>query len=80
MNIRGIGTAVPPNQVDQAEAALLSERVSARDNNKTALVQRILRRTQVQSRASVLASSKSNEPLSFYGKESPSTAARMAQF
>jgi predicted naringenin-chalcone synthase len=80
MNIRGIGTAVPPNQVDQAEAALLSERVSASGNNKIALVQRILRRTQVQSRASVLASGNSNEPLSFYGNDSPSTAARMAEF
>ena len=80
MIIRGIGTAVPPNQVDQAEAALLSERVSASSNNKTGLVQRILRRTQVQSRASVLASANSNQPLPFYGNESPSTAARMVEF
>lgn len=80
MKIRGIGTAVPSNQVDQAEAALLSKRVSASGNNKITLIQRILRRTQVQSRASVLASANSNELLPFYGIESPCTAARMAEF
>ena len=80
MNIRGIGTAVPPNQVNQADSALLSERVSAKGSTKNGLVQRILRRTQVQSRASVLATGNSSEQLPFYGEENPSTAARMAEY
>ena len=85
LSIRGLGTAVPPHQVNQAEAMALAERVSADSGNRAALVRRIQGRTQVRQRGSVLATDTaaqhpSGERLPFYGSQSPSTAARMAAF
>ncbi len=85
LSIRGLGTAVPPHQVSQAEAIALAERVNADSSSRAALLRRIQGRTQVRQRGSVLATGKADqqpirERLSFYGLESPSTAERMAAF
>ena len=85
LSIRGIGTAIPPHQVNQAEAIALAERVSANNGSRAALVRRIQGRTQVRQRGSVLATGNANqqpssERLPFYGNQSPTTAARMAAF
>ena len=85
LSIRGLGTAVPPHQLNQAEAMALAERVSADNGSRAALVRRIQGRTQVRQRGSVLATGHadeqpSSERLPFYGSRSPSTAARMAAF
>lgn len=85
LKICGIGTAVPPHQVSGRDAVTLGERVNAGNGSRAALLRRIQRRSQVQSRSSVLvASNRTDLPLEerlpFYGAESPSTAARMAQF
>jgi predicted naringenin-chalcone synthase len=85
LSIRGLGTAVPPHQVNQAEAMALAERVSADNASRAALVRRIQGRTQVRQRSSVLATGNAaqqpiSERLPFYGSQSPTTAARMAAF
>ncbi|WP_094560255.1 type III polyketide synthase [Synechococcus sp. 8F6] len=85
LSIRGIGTATPPHQLNQAEAMALAERVSADNGSRAALVRRIQGRTQVRQRGSVLATGNANqqpsdERLPFYGNQSPTTAARMAAF
>jgi len=85
LSIRGIGTATPPHQLNQAEAMALAERVSADNGSRAALVRRIQGRTQVRQRGSVLATGIADqqaihERLPFYGRQSPSTAARMAAF
>jgi predicted naringenin-chalcone synthase len=85
LSIRGLGTAVPPHQLNQAEAMALAERVSADSASRAALVRRIQGRTQVRQRGSVLATGIADqhlcsERLPFYGHQSPSTAARMAAF
>ena len=85
LSIRGIGTAVPPHQVSQTEAMALAERVSADNGSRAALVRRIQGRTQVRQRGSVLATGNADqkpihERLTFYGSQSPSTAARMTAF
>jgi predicted naringenin-chalcone synthase len=85
LSIRGLGIAVPPHQVNQAEAMALAERVSADSASRAALVRRIQGRTQVRQRGSVLATGNADlhpisERLPFYGNHSPSTATRMAAF
>jgi predicted naringenin-chalcone synthase len=85
LSIRGLGTAVPPNQLNQAEAMALAERVSADSASRAALVRRIQGRTQVRQRGSVLATGIADqqaihERLPFYGNQSPTTAARMTAF
>jgi predicted naringenin-chalcone synthase len=85
LTIRGLGTAVPCQQVGQADAIALAERVSAASGSRAALLRRIQRRTQVRQRGSVLAPHNAaqlpvSERLPFYGSQSPTTAARMAAF
>lgn len=85
LTIRGLGTAVPRQQVSQADAIALAERVSAASGSRAALLRRIQRRTQVRQRGSVLAPHNAaqlplGERLPFYGSQSPTTAARMAAF
>jgi predicted naringenin-chalcone synthase len=85
LTIRGLGTAVPCQQVSQADAIALAERVSAASGSRAALLRRIQRRTQVRQRGSVLAPHNAaqlpaSERLPFYGSQSPTTAARMAAF
>lgn len=85
LSIRGLGTAVPPHQLNQTEATALAERVSADSVSRAALVRRIQGRTQVRQRGSVLATGIADqqsiqERLPFYGSQSPTTAARMAAF
>ena len=84
LTIRGMGTAVPEQQVNQSDSMALAELVSADSPERAALVRRIQRRTQVQNRGSVLLGDDASEPirqrLPFYGAKSPTTAARMNEF
>jgi len=85
VTIRGIGTALPDHGVTQGDAIALARRFSADSRAREALVERIQRRTRVQSRHSVLL--ESGEPqrpiaarLPFYGERNPSTQERMVRF
>jgi predicted naringenin-chalcone synthase len=85
VTIRGIGTALPDHGVTQGDAIALARRFSADSRVREALVERIQRRTRVQSRHSVLL--ESGEPqrpiaarLPFYGERNPSTRERMVRF
>ena len=84
LSIRGLGTARPEQTVNQTESTTLSEWVSADSAERVSLVRRIQRRSQVQTRGSVLLTGDANQPihqrLPFYGVESPSTATRMEAF
>ena len=81
---RGLGTAVPEQNVNQTESTTLSEWVSADDPERASLVRRIQRRSQVQSRGSVLltgdAQQTIHQRLPFYGVDSPTTAERMEAY
>ena len=81
---RGLGTAVPDQSVNQTESTTLSERVSADRPERASLVRRIQRRSQVQTRGSVLltgdAEQAIHQRLPFYGVDSPSTAERMEAY
>ena len=81
---RGLGTAVPEQSVNQTESTTLSEWVSADDPERASLVRRIQRRSQVQSRGSVLltgdAQQTIHQRLPFYGVDSPTTAERMEAY
>ena len=81
---RGLGTAVPEQTVNQTESTTLSEWVSADRPDRASLVRRIQRRSQVQTRGSVLLTSDTKQAidqrLPFYGVESPSTAERMEAY
>jgi predicted naringenin-chalcone synthase len=85
VTIRGIGTAVPVHSANQDDAVALARLLIADSPERLALLERIQRRTRVQSRHSVLL--ESGEPqrpitarLPFYGERSPSTAERMQRF
>ena len=82
--LRGLGTAVPEQSVNQTESTTLSEWVSADDPERASLVRRIQRRSQVQSRGSVLltgdAQQTIHQRLPFYGVDSPTTAERMEAY
>ncbi len=75
LTIRGMGTAVPEQQVNQIDSMALAEFVSADSPERAALVRRIQRRTQVQNRGSVLLGDDASEPISqrlpFYGGQKP---------
>ena len=81
---RGLGTAVPEQSVNQTESTTLSEWVSADDPERASLVRRIQRRSQVQSRGSVLLTGDTQQTihqrLPFYGVDSPTTAERMEAY
>ena len=81
---RGLGTAVPGQSVNQTESTTLSEWVSADRPERASLVRRIQRRSQVQTRGSVLltgdAKKAIHQRLPFYGADSPSTAERMEAY
>ena len=81
---RGLATAVPEQNVNQTESTTLSEWVSADDPERASLVRRIQRRSQVQSRGSVLltgdAQQTIHQRLPFYGVDSPTTAERMEAY
>ena len=80
----GLATAVPEQNVNQTESTTLSEWVSADDPERASLVRRIQRRSQVQSRGSVLltgdAQQTIHQRLPFYGVDSPTTAERMEAY
>ncbi len=84
LSVRGLGTARPELTVNQTESTTLSEWVSADSTERVSLVRRIQRRSQVQTRGSVLLTGDDKQPihqrLPFYGVESPSTATRMEAF
>lgn len=85
LSIRGIGTALPAHGVNRHDAAALARRVSADTTARAALVERVQRRTRVNSRHSVLlengeAASPIAERLPFYGERNPSTGERMQRF
>ncbi len=84
LSIRGLGTARPEQTVNQTESTALSEWVSADNADRASLVRRIQRRSQVDTRGSVLltgdATQDIRQRLPFYGSSSPSTATRMEAF
>ncbi|MDB4336358.1 type III polyketide synthase [Synechococcus sp. AH-603-M21] len=81
---RGLGTAVPEQSVNQTESTTLSEWVSADRPERASLVRRIQRRSQVQTRGSVLltgdATQTIHQRLPFYGVNSPRTEERMEAY
>ena len=84
LSIHGLGTAIPEQTINQTESTALSEWVSADNAERASLVRRIQRRSQVQTRGSVLltgdAKQAIHQRLPFYGVDSPSTATRMEAF
>jgi prepilin-type processing-associated H-X9-DG protein len=83
MRMTGIGTAVPPNRIAQADAAAISRRLADVPADQERQFDALYRRTGVQFRHSVLLDAPDGPPEarhSFYGEASPSTAARMERF
>ena len=85
LTLHGIGTAVPTQQLSQAEAVEVAHRINAESPEQMRLMSRIYQKTKVLTRGSVLLENDgvdgmSKERLSFYGSESPGTAQRMQVF
>ena len=85
LTLHGIGTAVPTQQLSQAEAVEVAHRINAESPEQVRLMSRIYQKTKVLTRGSVLlendgVDAMSKERLSFYGSESPGTAERMQVF
>ena len=85
LTLHGIGTAVPTQQLSQAEAVEVAHRINAESPEQVRLMSRIYQKTKVLTRGSVLLENDgvdgtSKERLSFYGSESPGTAERMQVF
>ena len=85
LTLHGIGTAVPTQQLSQAEAVEVAHRINAESPEQVKLMSRIYQKTKVLSRGSVLLENDgvdgtTKERLSFYGSESPGTAERMQVF
>ena len=85
LTLHGIGTAVPTQQLSQAEAVEVAHRINAESPEQVRLMSRIYQKTKVLSRGSVLLENDgvdgtTKERLSFYGSESPGTAERMQVF
>jgi len=87
MNVVGLGTAVPPGQVDQQEAVELSRMLVAKDRRQERLLGMLFRRSGVDSRHSVLVRPGTEGPAQdFYPPPShesdggPGTATRMARY
>ena len=85
LTLHGIGTAVPTQQLSQAEAVEVAHRINAESPEQVRLMSRIYQKTKVLTRGSVLLENDgvdgtSKERLSFYGSESPGTAQRMQVF
>ena len=78
LTLHGIGTAVPAQQLSQAEAVQVAHRINAESPEQAKLMSRIYQKSKVLSRGSVLLENdrfdgRSKERLSFYGTESPGT-------
>ena len=85
LTLHGIGTAVPTQQLSQAEAVEVAHRINAESPEQVRLMSRIYQKTKVLTRGSVLLENDgvdgtTKERLSFYGSESPGTAQRMQVF
>ena len=85
LTLHGIGTAVPTQQLSQAEAVEVAHRINAESPEQMRLMSRIYQKTKVLTRGSVLLENDgvegtTKERLSFYGSESPGTAERMQVF
>ena len=85
LTLHGIGTAVPTQQLSQAEAVEVAHRINAESPEQVRLMSRIYQKTKVLTRGSVLLENDAvdgttKERLSFYGSESPGTAERMQVF
>ena len=85
LTLHGIGTAVPTQQLSQAQAVEVAHRINAESPEQVRLMSRIYQKTKVLTRGSVLLENDgvdgtSKERLSFYGSESPGTAERMQVF
>lgn len=83
MEIAGIGTAVPPHRISQADSATISRSFAAIPGERVRLFEELYRRSGVSTRHSVLLDS-SEGPLAdrqhFYGAVSPTTADRMGVY
>ena len=85
LTFHGIGTAVPTQQLSQAEAVQVAHRINADSLDQKRLMSRIFQKTKVLRRGSVLLDEAAGlgakqDRLSFYGPESPGTAERMQAF
>ncbi len=80
MELAGIGTAVPPHRISQADSAAISKGFAEIPADRVRLFEELYRRTAVATRHSVVLEA-SDGPLadrqSFYGETSPSTTERM---
>ena len=83
MEIVGIGTAVPPHRIAQADAAAISRRFAAIPADRVRLFDELYRRTGVATRHSVILDASDGslaDRQSFYGESSPSTSERMSVY
>jgi predicted naringenin-chalcone synthase len=83
MLIAGIGTAVPPHRIAQADAAEIAQRFSCETAAQERLFQSMYRRAGVETRHSVVLDTSTGEldgRQSFYGPENPTTRDRMRKY
>jgi predicted naringenin-chalcone synthase len=83
MLIAGIGTAVPPHRIAQADAAEIAQQFSCDTAAQERLFQSVYRRAGVETRHSVVLHTSTGElddRQSFYGRENPTTRDRMRKY
>jgi predicted naringenin-chalcone synthase len=83
MLIAGIGTAVPPHRIAQADAAEIAQQFSCETTAQERLFQSLYRRAGVETRHSVVLHTSTGElghRQSFYGREDPTTRDRMRKY
>jgi len=86
--LHAIGTATPPRQIQQADAARLAAGFSTPSSTRARALEAIYRQTQIDTRGSVLLEEPGDEPYaqSFFppadatAEGGPTTAARMARY
>jgi predicted naringenin-chalcone synthase len=83
MLIAGIGTAVPPHLIAQADAAEIAQQFSCETAAQERLFQSLYRRAGVETRHSVVLHASTGElddRQSFYGRDNPTTRDRMRKY
>jgi predicted naringenin-chalcone synthase len=83
MLIAGIGTAVPPHRIAQADAAEIAQQFSCETAAQQRLFKSLYRRAGVETRHSVVLHTSTGElddRQSFYGREDPTTRDRMRKY
>ena len=81
--IAGIGTAVPPHRIAQADAAEIAQQFSCETAAQERLFQSLYRRAGVETRHSVVlhrSAGELDDRQSFYGLKNPTTRDRMRKY